>query len=596
MTMMTSRVATVLIGTLTSLCVLMGTAQAQLVSPELPPVVMPTLAGSEHLDSRAAAHASLRVTDLGDGFALLDLLGGVFPDAMRTLSRLRDSMGLYAFSRSEFQENGIDPDTRVLLSLGAAEIEDGRAKPSFMRHRFVVRTTDGEKFLRYMASIMAAREAAVATPVSNKGDPPPPKWFAAVKSLAKRAGVGLMARAKDGSVFTVRRLGEFAVVDYAEPRTAGPSKPKDVRAKKAAAPPVPDLTPVVQKMVALPKQTLAASWWQGTGRLLADPDASIALVLDPQGMAPLFARASCRKDWASGDAGLLQDAALLLRLHPFQWKLQVVWGLTAAGRARFAGAAADDGLIDARAATADGVATLALLVNALDVVRGAARTGPFAGKLSRALESMDQCGPLATVAAGARFWPQLLSLQLEEAIAPLKAGALLPAMRNLVAVMRQVPDVKRGWELGTVFFGSFASPALAGVQGALQQQSTGPPEKQAFGDRAPTFYDLPPATGFSEAGVESLPADRFGLALTPEPAGLGWYYRLPRRPAKLGPQSRLGYLHVNLARLLSTWADAADQATKGAIRLAASQLGQLGGNLTLEGDLLRLDLDLAGSQ
>ena len=74
------------------------------------------------------------------------------------------------------------------------------------------------------------------------------------------------------------------------------------------------------------------------------------------------------------------------------------------------------------------------------------------------------------------------------------------------------------------------------------------------------------------------------------------YYRLARRPAKFGPQSNIGYLHLNLARLLDTWAEESDQATRAAVRLAASQLGQLGGNMSVDGDLVRLALDLSENQ
>jgi hypothetical protein len=48
--------------------------------------------------------------------------------------------------------------------------------------------------------------------------------------------------------------------------------------------------------------------------------------------------------------------------------------------------------------------------------------------------------------------------------------------------------------------------------------------------------------------------------------------------------------------LLETWAEESDQGTRAAVRLAAGQLGQLGGNMSLDGDLVRLALDLSGNQ
>jgi hypothetical protein len=202
---------------------------------------------------------------------------------------------------------------------------------------------------------------------------------------------------------------------------------------------------------------------------------------------------------------------------------------------------------------------------------------------------------------GARFWPQLAAAQLERLTASLTTAPgspILPSLRNVAAVLRHLPDAKQTWETGTVLLASLPQPSEAPVTEALASQTSGKPETQAFGGRLPTFFDLSAGTGFSEAGLEHIAGGRLSLALTPQAAGLGWYYRLPRRPAKFGPQSNIGYLHLNLARLLDTWAEESDQATRAAVRLAASQLGQLGGNLSLDsgGDLVRLALDLSENQ
>jgi hypothetical protein len=84
------------------------------------------------------------------------------------------------------------------------------------------------------------------------------------------------------------------------------------------------------------KQPLSNALEQGTRRLLSTEDVSVALVVEPGALGPLFSRASCRKDWLVPDASLFDDAAVLLRLHPFQWRLEVAWGLTALGRQRLA--------------------------------------------------------------------------------------------------------------------------------------------------------------------------------------------------------------------------------------------------------------------
>jgi hypothetical protein len=268
---------------------------------------------------------------------------------------------------------------------------------------------------------------------------------------------------------------------------------------------------------------------------------------------------------------------VLLRLHPFQWRLELAWGLTALGRARLTGAASDDGILDGHTAATDGIAAAGLLLEAFDAIRAAPRPPVLAGHMERATDSLDRCGTLAWVVAA-------------------KNALMTGALRNVAAVVRQLPDSRQGWDSSTVLLGSFPASAETTVTGLLSQRASGRPEKQSFGARLPTFFDLSAATGFSEAGLERIAGGRLALALTPQAAGLGWYYRLSRRPAKLGPQSRIGYLHLNLARLLEWWAEESDQGTRAAVRLAAGQLGQLGGNMALDGDFVRLELNLSGNQ
>jgi hypothetical protein len=328
---------------------------------------------------------------------------------------------------------------------------------------------------------------------------------------------------------------------------------------------------------------------------------SVALVVEPSALGALLPRAACRKDWMAPEGALFDDAAVLLRLHPFQWRLEIAWGLTPLGKSRLVGVANDDGLLDPRAAANDGIAAGGFLVDSFDAIRGAPRPGALAGKPEQLAASLASCGPVSWLTVGARFWPQLAAAQLERLTASLTTAPgspILPSLRNVAAVLRHLPDAKQTWEMGTVLLGSLPQPSETPVTEALASQTSGKPETQAFGGRLPTFFDLSAGTGFSEAGLEHIAGGRLSLALTPQAAGLGWYYRLPRRPAKFGPQSNIGYLHLNLARLLDTWAEESDQATRAAVRLAASQLGQLGGNLSLDsgGDLVRLALDLSENQ
>jgi hypothetical protein len=573
---------------------------------EPPPPPPHGLEGTVHLDGKAPVFAAIHPTDLGDGFALMDLIGGIFPETMRSLNRVRDGLGLYSFSRSEFSESGVDPDALVVASWGLADEADWQARrqdkadardkdgkgdkkparPIFVRHRFVIKTLDADKLLRSTVAILAGGNISVANFGRVHGDPSIPAWAAAsdVKALAKKAGVLVLGRARDGALVSIRRAGDYAIVDYADPWGGGAADSKS------------EVASVLAKMTAPVKQPLSNALEQGTRRLLSTEDVSVAMVVEPAALGPLFARSGCRKDWLGADAALFDDAAVLLRLHPFQWRLEVAWGLTALGKARLGGVASDDGILDARAAAADGIAAAGLLVDSFDSIRSAPRPPVLGGKPERAVESLSQCGPLSWVAVGARFWPQLMAAQLERMTSTLGGAPLLGKLRNVAAVMRHMPDAKQSWENSTVLLGSMPGEAEQPVTDLLSAQASGKPETQTFGGRVPTFFDLSAGTGFSEAGLERIAAGHLALALTPQAAGLGWYYRLPRRPAKFGPQANIGYLHLNLARLLESWAEESDQATRAAVKLAAGQLGQLGGNLSIDGDLVRLALDLSGNE
>jgi hypothetical protein len=569
---------------------------ARAAEPAAPPPA--GLEGTVWLDGRAPVFAAIHPTDLGDGFALMDLLGGIFPETMRTLNRVRDGLGLYSFSAGEFSESGVDPDALVVASWGVADEADwaarkqdkkSGARPVFVRHRFVIKTLDGDRLVRAAVAILAGSNISVANFARGRGEPSIPDWAAAaeVKALAKKHGILVLGRARDGALISMRRVGELAIVDYADPWAGVAAETKG------------EVAGTLAKMVATPKETLAAALEKGTRRLLSTEDVSIALVVEPSALGALLPRASCRKDWMAPESALFDDAAVLLRLHPFQWRLEVAWGLTALGKARLGGVANDDGLVDPRAATSEGIAAGGLLVDSFDAIRAAPRPAVLAGKPEQAAMSLETCGPISWLTVGARFWPQLAATEVERLTASLTSAPnapILPSLRNVAAILRHLPDAKQSWENGTVLLGSLPQTAEPAVTEALASQTSGKPETQAFGGRLPTFFDLSAGTGFSEAGLEHIAGGRLALALTPQAAGLGWYYRLARRPAKFGPQSNIGYLHLNLARLLDTWAEESDQATRAAVRLAASQLGQLGGNMSVDGDLVRLALDLSENQ
>jgi hypothetical protein len=457
------------------------------------------------------------------------------------------------------------------------------------RHRFAIKLIDGQRFARAALAILSGGEGSVATfgPGTSASLP---AWAAAheVRALAKKADVLALGRRKDGTLVAIRRAGDVGIVDLATP-WGGP-----IAVGSA------DIAGVLTKMLAPPGQPLSAELERGTRRLLSSEDVSVALVVQPGALAPLLPHASCRRDLAAADGALMDDVGVLLRLHPFQWRLEVVWALTSLGRERLEGAASDDGLIDAPRAAAEGIATAGLLLNGFEAIRGAPRPHMLAGGAERAFGALDGCGPVAWVAAIARFWPQLAAMAIEKLTAPVAnpSGGLPDALRNVAAVVRALPDGNhgnQGWAANTVFFGSMPGSAASAISESLAQKASGRPDAQNINGREPTFFDLSAATGFSEAGVERIAGGHVGVALTPQAAGLGWYYRLPRRPARIGHQSRIGYLHLNIARLLASWATEADAGTQAAVRLAAEQMGQLGGNMTIDGDFARLELNLSGN-
>ena len=51
----------------------------------------------------------------------MDLIGGIFPGTMRALNRVRDGLGLYSFSRSEFNNT-----TAELAAMPTAAINGDR--------------------------------------------------------------------------------------------------------------------------------------------------------------------------------------------------------------------------------------------------------------------------------------------------------------------------------------------------------------------------------------------------------------------------------------------------------------------------------------
>jgi hypothetical protein len=560
------------------------------------------LDGAVELDARAAALVAIRPTDLGDGFALMDLLSGLFPAVVGAFDRARDSVGLYSFSRGELGERGLDPDALVLLSWGQIDAEDWSERRTsrraaaaplvFARHRVVLKigqssgssAADEAKLDNAFAQALQKRGATIFRLPRAAGKKARwPAWTNAVAIAAKRASVRMFARGPEGDLFSLRTREGRAIIDWAEP-WAGKPKSTD------------KLTPVFAKMLAPPNRRLSDELSRPPRPLLASPESSVSIILSPPGIAALAPRAACRDDWSTSDGALLADAALLLRMHPFDWKLEIVWTLTAAGRSVFNGNAADDGLADGRAIVHNGLAAGALLVSSLDAVGGGAdgKSVPR-DRLARGLAAIrgeGACGAASAVAGIARYWPQLARALMDEALPLLAATPPDARPRNAVALLGEPSSARPDWTGAVTYFLSFPQQATAPLERALGKAGT-KGERQSFGDRTPRFFDFRSGGRFEEAAIESLAGGHVGVALAPPGTGLGWYYRMHRKPARFGAQNHVGFLHVNVARLLGRFAAEADSGTQAAVKMAASQIGLLGGNLTQIEDTLHLDLTLS---
>jgi hypothetical protein len=557
------------------------------------------LDGAAELDARAAAIVALRPTDLGDGFALMDLLSGIFPDVVGAFDRGRDSMGLYAFSRGELAERGVDPDALVLLSWGQIDADDwnqkSRGKKSatarvvWARHRIVAKVgsesaSDETKLENAFAQALQKHGAAVIRLPRVRGAPRWPAWAKTIATPAKKAAARLFARGTGGDLLALRIRGGYAIIDWAEP-WVGHGKPTD------------DLRPVVAKMMAPPRKPLVSDLARIPRPLLVSPDSSVSVLIMPVGLAALAPRAGCRDDWSIGDGALLDESVLLLRMHPFDWKLEIVWTLTAAGRRAFESAAADDGLGDGRMLVRNGHVAAALLVSSLDAIGGGPGGKTVSGdRFARAIAGLNGedvgCGSAGLLAAVARYWPQLARVVLDEALPALASAPPEARPRNVVAIVGDPAPPKQSWIQAVTYFVSFPQAATTALEQFLGSTGT-KGERQTFGDRKPLFFDFGAGARVEEAALEPLAGGHVSLGMSPPGSGLGWYYRMRRRAALFGAQANVGYLHVNVARLLGKLAERADAGTQAAVKLATSQFGLLGGNLTKAGGTLHLDLTLS---
>ena len=282
------------------------------------------------------------------------------------------------------------------------------------------------------------------------------------------------------------------------------------------------------------------------------------MVLQPGPLAQLMPDEGYRDRFAGSGAQLVDDATIVANLHPFKWRFQIGWSLSALGQAKLSGAGADDGLVDPHLAIGDAVAVTGLYGGVLQALRA----GPAGGRTDgHAGDGSDRAPVRLWRARHAGGGGQVLAaggLCLVEGTVRTSGAKAIAAARNVAAIVRDVPEDWASWGARTLVLASFAADAGGDVVEFLERASPEAASPASFGERTAKFWEMRASTGWAEAGLERLPALHLGLALGPPGLGLGWYYKMPRRPALTKPQSTVGFMHLNVGRLLAALSETAN--------------------------------------
>ena len=75
---------------------------------------------------------------------------------------------------------------------------------------------------------------------------------------------------------------------------------------------------------------------------------TLVIVADPTHMASMMPTDQCRKSVGDATGGFFDGAAIVARLHPFDWRFNLVFSFTPEGRAAFGESGVNDGLVDVR--------------------------------------------------------------------------------------------------------------------------------------------------------------------------------------------------------------------------------------------------------
>jgi hypothetical protein len=560
--------------------------QAPAVAPVSAPLALPSgFEGATELPTDAALLVSLRLPEIEDGFAFLDLLTGLYPNLGQQLTALREPLGVQIVGPTELATHGIATDTPVLLSLHHLDplLWKTREGP-LATHRIVVRINDEVKFIAFARDVFKRMGYEVALIDPNGHEQPGARWWKPFRIAGFKQAIRIGGLSKDGQAAVVRIVNsEHAVIEFAvavvTPVTGKASAKAGLRALKA-------LTTIPK----VPRPMLAQTIHEGIHKQLSS-SGSLSVVVEANRIAGLIPEAACRERYTPATGAFFQSAAIVARLQPFDWRLRAQAAFTPEGRAAFGESGSNDGLVDTREFARAGLGAVALYTPSAGAIQSVVRPAFLKGGVEEAMGDADACGGWALTLMAVRHWPHLFGSWLQIVTQKLGAATLQTQARNLaVGWKRDTSSATLTFVSTTLFsIGAEHEPTLTG---ALLPMADGEPEKAAFGNRSPRLFTLLPTAPFGQVGIEPLPGANIGVSLADGNNGLGWYYSQKQRPAVFGNRVAIGALHLNVGRLLQMQAESADVSTQDAVRLAASQIGLMGGELSIIDGLLNFDLRL----
>jgi len=541
--------------------------------------------GATHLPTDSALLLSIRLPEIEDGFAFLDLLTGLYPGLGQQLLSLRESLGVQIVGPTELGVHGIATEIPLLLSLHQVDPLQWKSREGpLSSHRLVVRINDEAKFLTFAADVLKRMGYQITRVEPNGREEAGGRWWKPFRTAGFKQGIRIAGFSKDGQAAVVRIVdGTHALIDFSvslvTPVPGKASAKASMRALKALTTPPK-----------LPRPVLAQSIAEGIHKQLVSPG-SVSVVAQADAMASLIPDATCRERHTPSKGAFFQSAAVVARLQPFDWRVRAQAVFTPEGREAFGESGSNDGLVDTREFARAGLGAVALFTPSAGAIASVARPAFLAGEVVQAMGDADACGGWALTLLAVRHWPHLLGSWLQTVTKQLGAEALRNQARNLaVGWKRDTSPTALEFVATTLFsIGAEQEPV---VENTLKPLSDGEPEKAAFGNRTPRLYTLLPTAPFSQVGLEPLPGTNVGVSLAAGNNSLGWYYSQKQRPAVFGNRVAIGSAHLNVGRLLQLHAENADASTRDAVRLAASQIGLLGGELSISNGLLDFDLRL----